>query len=115
MPEEMRPLMFFPSIAKKIGVDSAILFQLINQRTHDAMDFLKDEAQHADFYKVQNNRVWVQFSYSEFERMMPWVCGSTIKRIVKKLKQMGALFSAAQIDSFGGHEANWYSVDWGAL
>jgi hypothetical protein len=110
-PEYMRPVLFFPSIAKKIGVDSAILFQLINQRIHDAMVFLKDKTQSADFYKVQDDKVWVQFSYSEFEKSMPWVCERTIKRIVKTLKQKRILLLERQTDYFGGNLANWYSVN----
>jgi len=111
----MRPLVFFPSVAKEIGVDAAILFQVINQRIQDAVAFINDKTQHADFYKVQHNRVWVQFPYSEFGKRMPWICERTIKKIVQKLKKKEILLLERQTDSFGGNQANWYSVDHDAL
>lgn len=109
-PEHMMPLAFFPSVAEKVGVDAAILFQLIAQRTGYAEDFIKDSLQKGDFYKIQENRIWVQFPYSEFEKMMPWASASTIKRIIKNLTQKGALLLERQTDSLGGNKANWYSV-----
>lgn len=113
--EHVMPLAFFPSVAKKIGVDAAILYQIIVQQTGYAKDFIKDPTQKGDFYKVQDNRIWVQFPYSEFEKMMPWVCERTIVNIVQKLKKKGTLLLERQTDSFGGNQANWYSVDHDAL
>lgn len=109
--EYMRPLGFYPSVAKQVGVDSAILFQIIIQRVDGAMLFLRDKTQSADFYKVQDGRVWVQFPYSEFEKMMPWVSASTIKRVIRNLKQKGMLLFERQMDSVRGNQANWYSVN----
>ncbi len=110
-PEQMMPLAFFPSVAKKVGVDAAVLLQIIVQQTGYAEAFISDPMQKGDFYKVQDSRIWVQFPYSEFEKKMPWVSGSTIKRIIKNLTQKGALLLERQTDSLGGNQANWYSVD----
>ena len=104
-----RPLFFFASTAKALGVNSAILYQLIVERTHHAEDFIKDPRQKGDFYQVRENKIWVKFSYAEFEEKMPWLSETTLKRIVRELKNKEILFSKQLfVSDYDG--TNWYHV-----
>jgi hypothetical protein len=109
--EDNHPLLFHPSVAKAIGVHEAILFQIINQQMGYAKDFIEDPMQKGDFYRGVDDTIWVYFPYAKLKEKMLWVSESSLKRMVKAMREKGVLLSA-KLDSHKGDSSNWYSLDY---
>lgn len=101
-----KPLVFFPKLAEKIGINEAILLQQISQRIQDAKVFIADKTQHADFYKFLADRIWVHFPYPNLKDIAPWLSASSIIKITHRLRKKGLLLTI---------DLDWHSIDWKAL
>lgn len=68
-----RPLLIYPELAKEIGVNEAILLQQLN------------------YWLKRTTHNYVHKTMEEWNKEIPFVSEITIKRTVKKLKDMGLI------------------------
>lgn len=92
------PMMFYPSLAKEIGVNEAILFQELHY-------WLKESK------KVKNGKKWVCMTYDEIQERLSFFSVNTIKKIIKKLSDSNLIL----IDNFNEskmEKTNWYTINY---
>jgi len=92
------PLVILPQLAVKIGLNEAIFIQ----QTHYWLQKSKN-----DF----KGRKWTYNSYEKLQEQFPFFSISTIKRIIKNLKNKELLI----VDNFNKDsrdKTNWYSIDY---
>lgn len=95
---EEYPITFYPTLAKEIGVNEAILFQELQYwLTESALE--------------KNGRKWVCMTYDEIQERLSFFSVHTIKRIVKKLSASNLIL----IDNFNElrmDKTNWYTINY---
>lgn len=95
------PLVIIPSLAKKIGLNEAIILQQIHYWIQSSK-------------KVINGIKWTYNTFEELEDQFPFWSQKTIKRTIYSLRDMGYLLienhSADKRD-----KTNWYSINYDLL
>ena len=98
------PLLVFPSLAKKIGLNESIVIQQI----HYWIEQNKRSNRQTHFF---GGRWWSYNSYPQWQENFPFWSYNTIKRTIGNLEKLGVLLSTQ-------HSANkldrtkWYSIDY---
>jgi hypothetical protein len=97
---EMKGYMFDGEMAQKYGVDEAIMLHNL------AFWQAKNEANEKHFY---DGHYWTYNSKSAFAKLFPFWSEKQIKRILKSLKEQGAII-VGQYNDDPFNRTNWYSV-----
>ena len=95
------PMMFYPSLAKEIGVNEAIFFQELHYWLMDSK-------------KVKNGKKWVCMTYDEIQERLNFFSLNTIKKIIKKLSASNLIL----IDNFNEskmEKTTWYTINYKSL
>lgn len=99
------PIMVLPELAKKIGLNEAIILQQIHYWLRGA------ENKNNNYF---DGRYWVYNTYEEWGKQFPWWSISTIRRAFKNLEQKKLLivgnYNKLQIDN-----TKWYSINYEKL
>ena len=101
------PLVVLPSLAKRIGLNEAIVIQQVHYWLTNAR-----EAKRA--YNFRQGRWWVYHSYAEWRLTFPFWSEPTIKRTFLGLEKTGIIVSACLGDD-PRDRSKWYSIDYDAL
>ena len=96
-----RPLIVLPKLAVKVGLNEAIFLQQI----HYFLTVSNNE---------KNGRTWTYHSYESLAEQFPFFSLATIKRIIKKLKDMDILIVEMLSDD-PRDRTNWYSINYEIL
>ncbi|RHW43469.1 replication protein [Neobacillus notoginsengisoli] len=96
-----RPMMVIPSLAKKIGLNEAIVLQQIHYWLTKELHMIE-------------GRSWVYNTYREWHDQLPFWSESTIKRVFKTLEDLGYVisgnFNRSKMD-----QTKWYTIDYEKL
>lgn len=96
-----QPLVVLPSLAKKIGLNEAIMLQQIH--------FWLTRKPHE-----KDGRQWIYNTYAEWATQFPFWSESTIKRTIRSLEKKGLIitgnFNKAKFD-----KTKWYTIDYDKL
>ncbi|PLT35640.1 hypothetical protein [Bacillus sp. V5-8f] len=95
------PLLINSSLAMKIGLNEAIMLQLVHFWLSKSHQWVR-------------GRKWVCYTYQDWNRQLPFWSVSTIKRSIKELERKGYLisdrFNHIQMD-----QTKWYSINYQKL
>ncbi len=96
------PLQVLPSLAKKIGLNEAIILQQVHFRLliskHD-----------------YHGHKWIYNSYPEWHNEFPFWSERTIMRTFKKLEELGYLISTDEYNKMRQDKTKWYRLDYSKL
>lgn len=90
------PVTFLPALAVELGINEAILLQTLHNR------IIRNRA--------RTGTTWAATTFSEWEKLLPFFSGSTIRRTVDNLRELGYV----QSKRLGGG-ANTYTIDYERL
>lgn len=101
------PLVVLPSLAKRIGLNEAIVIQQIHYWLTNAREARRT-------YNFRQGRWWVYHSYAEWKLTFPFWSEPTIKRTFLGLEKAGLVVSAC-LGEDPRDRSKWYSIDYDAL
>ena len=97
------PLQILPSLAKKVGLNKAILLQLLYFRS---LIFTNER----DGYK------WVYKTYEEWKiEEFPFWSVDAIKRAIHRLEDKGYIVSTSWYNRMKTDKTKWYRIDYSEL
>ena len=95
------PMMVLPSLAKKIGLNEALILQQIH--------YWVQKSSH-----VIDGKVWMYNTYQQWQKQFSFWSLSTIKRTIRSLENQGLLISGnwnhSKMD-----KTKWYTIDYERL
>lgn len=98
-----QPLQVLPSLAKKIGLNEAIVLQQI----HWLLQFSKHQF---------GGRAWLYNTYEQWqENHFPFWSVDTVKRTILSLEKQGLLLSTTSFNRMKVDKTKWYSIDYVVL
>lgn len=99
------PLLVLPTLAVKLGINKAIIFQQLH--------FLLNTQKTAkNKYNHVNEKWWVYNSYREWEEdYFPWLSETTIKRLFIELETDGLVISMQSVKNKSDRR-KWYTIDY---
>ncbi|MBE6067107.1 MAG: DnaD domain protein [Clostridium lundense] len=89
------------NLAVVLGVSESIIVQ--------QMSYWLEKSTH-----IIEGRPWIFNSYANWQKQLPFFCESTIRRLIKKLEDMGIILSA-NFNKCKMDKTKWYSIDYDAL
>jgi uncharacterized phage protein (TIGR02220 family) len=95
------PLMIIPSLAVKIGLNEAVILQQVH--------YWLVSSKH-----VNEERKWINNTYKDWQKLVPFWSESTVKRTIKSLKDLGVLLTGNWNES-KLDKTKWYSIDYEKL
>ena|SRR5690625_145506 len=95
------PLIVLPSLAKKIGLNEAIILQQIHFWINKKKNY-------------RDGNYWVYNTYNGWSKQFPFWSVSTIRRSLKNLEKMG-LIVTANYNKDLYDKTKWYSIDYDGL
>lgn len=103
---EEPPILVYPSLAARIGLDRAVIFQqlhfLINtQRTAN------------NEYNFVDNRWWVYNSYEQWLKFFPWLTKITLKRCFLELEKLKIVETRQGVKNKKDRR-KWYTINYEA-
>jgi len=101
------PLVVLPSLAKRIGLNEAIVIQQIHYWLTNAREAKRT-------YNFRQGRWWVYHSYTEWMVTFPFWSEPTIKRTFLGLEKAGLVVSAC-LGEDPRDRSKWYSIDYNGL
>ena len=101
------PLVVLPSLAKRIGLNEAIVIQQVHYWITNAREARRT-------YNFRQGRWWVYHSYTEWKLTFPFWSEPTIKRTFLGLEKTGIVVSACLGDD-PRDRSKWYSINYDAL
>jgi hypothetical protein len=101
------PLQVLPTLACKIGLNSAIVLQQV----HYWMGISKKAKSEKNF---KGGRWWVYNTYEEWQENFPWWSLPTIKRTILRLETAKLLISR-EMEAQDWNHTKWYTIDYEAL
>lgn len=96
------PLLVYPSLAMKVGLNEAIVLQQIHY-------WLKKNQQNK--HNFRGGHYWVYNTYEDWQRQFPWWCIRTIKGIFTKLEKDGYLVSE-NYNKLKTDRTKWYRINY---
>src|SRR5690625_1064682 len=96
-----RPLLIPPTLAKKIGLNEAIVLQQIH--------FWLSVSDHE-----KDGRKWVYNSYDEWQKQFPFWSKSTVIRIFNRLEE-GGYVESANYNAMTIDRTKWYTINYDLL
>lgn len=102
------PLLILPSLAVKIGLNEAVIFQQVHYwLTHN------EKAKSAHHF--HDDRWWTYGTYEEWqERDFPFLSVRAVRRAIKNLEERNLLITG-QFNRKSSDRTKWYSIDYEAL
>jgi hypothetical protein len=99
------PIMFYPSLAKALGVNKALMIQHLH--------FLLNGKRTAkDTYSYIDGKWWVYNNYEEWQRdQFIWLSESAIKRLFLELEEAGLVISRQSVKNPSDRK-KWYTIDY---
>ena len=95
------PLMVLPGLAKKIGLNEAIILQQVHY-------WLKTSA------KQRDGKTWTYNTYQDWQKQFPFWSERTIRRTIKNLEDEGYLISG-NYNKLAYDKTKWYTIDYEKL
>ncbi|MGF6950091.1 hypothetical protein QF028_002596 [Neobacillus sp. B4I6] len=95
------PLLVFPTLAKTIGLNEAIVLQQIH--------YWLQKSTH-----VKEGKKWIYNSYPEWQKQFPFWTKRTLIRIVKSLDEQG-LITIGHFNKLKADKTNWYTINYEKL
>ncbi|MBM7869854.1 DnaD/phage-associated family protein [Clostridium pascui] len=89
------------NLAVVLGVSESIILQ--------QMSYWLEKSTH-----IIEGRPWIFNSYANWQKQLPFFCESTIRRLIKKLEDMGIILSS-NFNKCKMDKTKWYSIDYDAL
>lgn len=89
------------NLAVVLGVSESIILQ--------QMSYWLEKSTH-----IIEGTPWIFNSYANWQKQLPFFCESTIRRLIKKLEDMGIILSA-NFNKCKMDKTKWYSIDYDAL
>ncbi|WP_052085629.1 DnaD domain protein [Clostridium sp. HMP27] len=89
------------NLAVVLGVSESIIVQ--------QMSYWLEKSTH-----IIEGRPWIFNSYANWQKQLPFFCESTIRRLIKKLEDMGIILSG-NFNKCKMDKTKWYSIDYDAL
>ncbi|WP_186431551.1 DnaD domain-containing protein [Clostridium sp. BSD9I1] len=89
------------NLAVVLGVSESIILQ--------QMSYWLEKSTH-----IIEERPWIFNSYTNWQKQLPFFCESTIRRLIKKLEDMGIILSG-NFNKCKMDKTKWYSIDYDAL
>lgn len=94
------PLQVLPSLAKRVGLNEAILLQQLHFRSLISSN-------------IRDGHKWVYKTYEEFkEDEFPFWSVDTIKRTIRKLENDGYVISTSAYNRMKMDKTKWYRIDY---
>lgn len=94
------PLQVLPSLAKRVGLNEAILLQQLHFRSLISNN-------------IRDGHKWVYKTYEEFrENEFPFWSIDTIKRTIRKLEKEGYVISTSAYNRMKMDKTKWYRIDY---
>jgi len=97
------PLMVIPSLAKKIGLNEAIILQQVHYWLNPSFN-----------QNFIEGKYWVYNSYPQWLEQFPFWSVITVKRAIQSLEKSGLLIGK-QLHKNRFNKAKWYTIDYGKL
>ena len=94
------PLQVLPSLAKRVGLNEAILLQQLHFRSLISTN-------------VRDSHKWVYKTYEEWQEEFPFWSTDTIKRAIRKLEKDGYVISTSAYNRMKMDKTKWYRIDYG--
>jgi uncharacterized phage protein (TIGR02220 family) len=95
------PLIIIPSLAVKIGLNESVILQQVH--------YWLQSSKH-----VFEGRKWVYNTYQDWQKQLPFLSESTIRRAIRFLEKEGYLISASWNKTKMGR-TKWYTIDYEKL
>lgn len=102
-----QPLQVIPTLAAKLGINAAILLQQIHY-------WIKSAEESGDARKFKRGRWWTYNTYSDWQKQMPWLSESGIRKLVQKLKDK-ELVAVIKHGSDARDHTLWYTINYDKL
>ena len=103
------PLLVFPSLAEKVGLNESILLQ----KLHGWLCYYDEHPEQERDRHWKDGRWWVWDTYEDWQEMVPWISASTIKRALTNLSDMGIVLKG-NYNRMPMDRTNWYTIDYNA-
>jgi hypothetical protein len=103
---EEPPILVYPTLAAKIGLDRAVVFQQLH--------FLLNTQRTANNqYNYVDGRWWVYNTYAQWLKYFPWLTEITMKRILLQLEKLSIVESRQGVKD--SHDRRkWYTINYEA-
>lgn len=105
------PLIVNPGLATLIGLNEAIVLQQVHYWIEIEKKTKDQEVIRKHFH---GDKWWIYNTFEQWQEQFPFWSVPTIKRSVKKLKDMGLLISG-NFNRHGYDRTSWYTIDYEAL
>ena len=105
------PLQVIPTLAEKLGINEAILLQQIQYWIKNAE---KNGTKDKDYRKFINGRWWTYNTFQDWQKQMPWLSVSGIRKLVKKLKDR-KLIAVVKHKAKSQDHTLWYTINYDAV
>ena len=92
------PLIIYPSLAKDIGLNEAIIVQQINY-------WLQRSS------KLKDGHKWIYNTYEAWEKQFPFWSNATIRRTIQRLEKIGVLLSTSKYNRMKIDRTKWYTIN----
>ncbi len=99
------PLIVLPGLAKRIGLNEAIVLQQIHYWVKQNE---RANRNHKDSY------YWTYNTYEEWQEQFPFWSTRTIQRATRSLREKGLIITGSY-NKMGNDNTNWYRIDYGKL
>jgi hypothetical protein len=102
-----RPLQVLPTLAAVFGINEAIAIQQIHWVITIKHEHQDDKTFYEDF-------MWCKYTLVQWGEKMPWLSGSSIFRLFKKLENEG-IIKTIQPYASSRDQTKWYRIDYDVL
>lgn len=100
------PILVYPTLAKKIGINEAIILQQLH--------FLLNTQRSANNqHNFVDGRWWVYNSYPQWREYFPWLAEVTIKGLFRSLEAQGWVLTMQSVKNKSDRR-KWYTIDYTA-
>lgn len=93
------PLQVLPSLAKKVGLNEAIIMQQMHFRLQISQN-------------VRDGHKWIYNSYADWHKEFPFFSEKTIKRVIRRLEDDGYIISTDKYNKLKMDKTKWYRLDY---
>ncbi|GEN83597.1 hypothetical protein SLU01_19090 [Sporosarcina luteola] len=93
------PLQVLPSLAKRIGLNEAIILQQLHFRSLISNN-------------MKDGHKWIYKTYDEWQEEFPFWSADTIKRAIRKLEKEGYVISTSAFNKMKMDKTKWYRIDY---
>lgn len=96
------PLQVLPSLAKKVGLNEALILQQMHFRLQISQN-------------VKEGYKWIYNTYADWQKEFPFFSEKTIKRVIRRLEDDGYIISTDEYNKMKMDKTKWYRLDYSKL